>query len=261
MYLTRRRLDLLGQIMAVLADSQGEREVRTRVGELMLDLLNADFYASYVWDDLQQCFHSGVRINMDPANLARYDDYYQFHDPVTFKLQRHRQAVRVSDVVPQAELVRTEFFNDFVKRDGLYWGSNLFAWSGQRNIGDLRIWRTRQRGDFTSADIQLLDLIRPALVAALLRGRREPGAVATAGMGVQPSLSVREREVAACIAAGLPDKAISHRLGISVTTVRTHIDRMFAKLEVKNRLALVRRLERLGVLNREDGKALPCGLR
>ncbi len=171
MFLNGRQTELLGRVMTTLAEPHEEREIRERVGSLMLDLLQAQFYASYVWDDDQQRFDSGVQLHMDSANLARYESYYQFHDPITLTLQQHRSAVRVTDVMPQRELMRTEFFNDFLARDGLHWGVNLYAWSGERNIGDMRIWRDRRRGDFTQDDLALLDLVRPALVAALRRSR------------------------------------------------------------------------------------------
>lgn len=38
-------------------------------------------------------------------------------------MQQRREATLVLQVMPQHELVRTEFFNDFLDRDGLYWGS------------------------------------------------------------------------------------------------------------------------------------------
>ena len=157
--------------MTTLAEPHEEREIRIRVGELMLDLLGAQHYASYVWDDTQQCFDRGVQLNMDPANLAQYQRHYQYHDPITLKIQQHRRAVRVTDVLPQSQLRRTEFFNDFLARDGLYWGVNLYAWQADRNIGDMRIWRDRKRENFTRDDLEILDLVRPALVAALHRSR------------------------------------------------------------------------------------------
>lgn len=56
--------------MAALAESHSEAEIRRRVGELMLDLLGAQYDASYVWDDSTQRFGNGVQINMDPAERA-----------------------------------------------------------------------------------------------------------------------------------------------------------------------------------------------
>jgi DNA-binding CsgD family transcriptional regulator len=240
MFLDGRQTDLLARVMTTLAEPHEEREIRERVGSLMLDLLRAQFYASYVWDDAHHRFDSGVQLHMDSANLARYESYYQFHDPITLTLQQHRSAVRVTDMMPQRELMRTEFFNDFLARDGLHWGVNLYAWSGERNIGDMRIWRDRRRGDFTQDDLALLDLVRPALVAAL---QRSCGNKAQA-RGLEALLSAREREVAHLAARAFGDKEIARRLGISPTTVRTHIDNAYRKLGVNNRVALARCVDR-----------------
>jgi DNA-binding CsgD family transcriptional regulator len=239
MFLDGRQTELLGRVMTTLAEPHEEREIRVQLGSLMLDLLQAQFYASYVWDARQQRFDSGVHLHMDRANLARYESYYQFHDPITLTLQQHRRAVRVTDVMPQRELMRTEFFNDFLARDGLHWGVNLYAWSGACNIGDMRIWRDRQRSDFTPDDLALLDLVRPALVAALQRSRGDKGQA----KGLDACLSAREREVAHLAACALGDKEIARRLGISPTTVRTHIDNAYRKLGVNNRVALARCLD------------------
>ena len=127
MHLTGRQADVLGRVMSTLAEPHVEADIRSELGVLMLDLLGAQFYASYVWNDALVCFDSGVQINMDAANLLQYERYYQFHDPITLKLQQHRRAVRVTDVLAQEHLSRTEFFNDFLARDGLHWGVNLYA--------------------------------------------------------------------------------------------------------------------------------------
>ncbi len=248
MYLTSHQSSVLSRVMTTLAEPHDEHDIRLRTGELMLSLLGAQHYASYVWDDVQRRFDKGIRINMDPGNLIRYEEYYQYHDPITFAMQRHRTAVRATDVLPQPALMRTAFFNDFLARDGLHWGVNLYAWSGDRNIGDMRIWRDRRRDNFTADDLRLLDLVRPALVAALRRCGPREGAgtvpVASPATAADPvaALSPRERQVARLAADGLPDKSIAQQLRISVTTVRTHLDHAFRKLDVGNRVALARRI-------------------
>lgn len=55
-------------------------------------------------------------------------------------------------------------------------------------------------------------------------------------------LSPREREIAALVAQGLPTKAIGVALGISSWTVATHLRRIYARLEVRSRAAMVARL-------------------
>jgi len=247
MYLSSRETSLVSDIFRVLADSLPERVMRQEVGIRMLDLLRADFLGSYVWDETKRIFVNRVSLNMSDENLSDYEKYYQYRDTVTPLLQNHRRAVRVSDVMPQQELVRTELFNDFLRRDGLHWGMDVFAWNGDTNIGDLRIWRARHRDDFSDRELAIAELIRPAFTTALLRARADAGlAIESAPISpaitddVMSALTPREKQVVLLLVQGLLDKQIASQLGISYATVRTHVDRAFQKLNVGNRASLVR---------------------
>jgi DNA-binding CsgD family transcriptional regulator len=55
-------------------------------------------------------------------------------------------------------------------------------------------------------------------------------------------LSPRETEIVRLVADGLPNKCISAVLQISTFTVATHLRRIFAKLHVGSRAAMVARL-------------------
>lgn len=122
MYLNARETRLLSKAFGLLAEGLSSADVREQLGYCLMEILQADFFASFVWDDSEAKFTEGVSINMDPANLGAYDAYYQFHDPITFHLQRRRVPTLVTQVMPQRELMQTEFFNDFLARDGLHWG-------------------------------------------------------------------------------------------------------------------------------------------
>jgi DNA-binding CsgD family transcriptional regulator len=225
---------VLGRIFGLLAEDHAEREVREALGQNLLELLQADYYASYVWQDDARRFDHAVYQNMDPKNLANYEAYYQYHDPITFKLQARREPTLVTQIMPQRDLIRTEFFNDFLARDGLYWGINAFSYVGNRNIGDIRIWRGRHRGNFDGHALELLRVIQPAFTGALVRARGEL-AVADSGSDRSLALSVRELEIARLIAEDLSDKEIARRLGIEISTIRTHAKRIFTKLGVRRR--------------------------
>ncbi len=54
-------------------------------------------------------------------------------------------------------------------------------------------------------------------------------------------LSPREEQVVKLAALGLPNKIIAHELSISAWTVNTHLRRIFAKLRVSSRTAMVAR--------------------
>ena len=63
-----------------------------------------------------------------------------------------------------------------------------------------------------------------------------------------PHLSAREQEIARMVAAGRPNKTIAKALEISEWTVSTHLRRIFAKLGVSSRAAMVARLLSPGAL-------------
>jgi DNA-binding CsgD family transcriptional regulator len=64
------------------------------------------------------------------------------------------------------------------------------------------------------------------------------------------SFSPRESEIARMVAKGYPNKTIAAVLEISSWTVCTHLRRMFAKLGVSSRAAMVARMMDVGLLGR-----------
>ena len=125
--LTQKQWQRLLSVIQHLNDSLDDNAIRTRAGEDLLDLLSADYFASYVWDDNTESFSRPVYLNMSSENLALYEQYYQFNDPITHKLQQFRRAVSVNEIMDQRDLVNTEFFNDFLGKDGLYYGINIYV--------------------------------------------------------------------------------------------------------------------------------------
>lgn len=255
MYLSQARVEKLSRLMGRLeaADLPASGPLRLAVGQDLLDLLQADHFASYTWDEAAQHFGDRAAIHMDDANLQAYEQYYQYRDPITHQLRQRRAPTLVTQILPQQELMKTEFFNDFLARDGLHHGVNLFAWDGERNLGDLRIWRGGQRGPFDRDTLDLLRLVQPAFTGALRRLRDRPVAATTAStaaaaaaMPASPDpwqgLNGRAREIAQALCAGWPDKKIAAELGIGYSTVRTHVDALFERFGVHNRTELVQRL-------------------
>lgn len=243
MNLTEDESKLVFSIMHDLSGEFDHSEVRQRVGQKLLDLLKADHFASYVWDDSSQEFVSCVQLNMSDDNLRRYEGYFQFHDPITPILQKRRKATPVSEIMRHDRLVRTEFFNDFLKQDGLCYGLNYFAFDRGDNIGDLRIWRGANREDFTQRDAQIVDAIGPSLVNALIRARSNSTnapSLRFSQIALDVGLTVREAEVADLLVTGQTDDEICGKLGFSKPTLRTHIAAIFRKsgLNRRSQLAL-----------------------
>ena len=248
--LTSKEANTVFQIMSEFSFGHGSRELRERTGPLLLDLFDAQYFASYVWSEPDSIFGDRVSLSMSDENLCAYEAYYQFCDPITPTLQRRRRATAVAEVISRPRLENTEFFNDFLARDGLHYGINYYAYSGSLNIGDLRIWRARHREEFSRRDIRLLDAIGPAFTnsmrLALARDGHDQGTLtliaAAECVQVHTRLTKREKEVALAMLLGRSDKQIAEQCGIAHTTVRTHLKHIFEKLEISGRNQLFRRL-------------------
>lgn len=237
MHMGTKKRRILSDVIGLLsADHASSRDLRTMIGQSLLDLLDADLYASYVWNPLTGLFEGGVGINVDGASIRNYETYFQHrHVRETGRWVR-RGVLPVSAHISHRELARSEIYNDFLRPSGHHYGINLFAFDGDKSIGDLRIWRKNGRADFDRDEVTLLGLIEPGLVQALKRialsNDPDPCSAALA------RLSRREAAVAWLAARGLADKEIARQLQVTFGTVRTHLDNAFAKLGVRNRTQL-----------------------
>jgi DNA-binding CsgD family transcriptional regulator len=337
--LRSNEMKIVLRVAEKLSATIDQNAIRENISADLLCLLKADFLASYIWNQNTQAFEHFVGVNVDPANVERYLSYYQFHDPITPLLQRRRRATPVSEVMPQEELERTEFFNDFLLKDSHHHGINVYAYDGDINIGDLRIWRTKGRGAFGDHEVALLDMILPHFQNAMRNARvvakangmenlwrqllenanvalllfNEKGNLVyrntqacqiekglspeqyasfygcvqsgiredklptkwnmlslsvlktlspqdlhplTAVFATKPELeridadslrhkhrlTPRETEICILVCKGLSCSEIGRVLGISFTTVRTHLKHLFAKLDVTSRSELIYRL-------------------
>jgi len=63
-----------------------------------------------------------------------------------------------------------------------------------------------------------------------------------------PDLTPREGEVLRWLAQGLSNKAIAARLGLSPDTVKDHLENVYRKLEVRDRVSALRKAAELGLV-------------
>jgi DNA-binding CsgD family transcriptional regulator len=239
MHIGARKYRVLSDIIERLsADYTDSRDLRSSIGGSLLDLLDADLYASYVWNPQNKTFERGVAINMDDSYVEKYQNYFQHCHATTTRQWMRQGANPVSTVIPHRDLMRTEIYNDFLRPSGHYYGINLFAFDGRDSIGDIRIWRRNGHADFDRDEVGLLSLIAPGFTQALKRIERCAQLTAQASPR-SAKLSPRETEVAGFAAQGFSDKQIARRLNLKFATVRTHLDNAFSKLGVRNRTQLV----------------------
>ena len=86
------------------------------------------------------------------------------------------------------------------------------------------------------------------LARFLMKDMVEHETVADADVMADDLLTAREREVLACIADGMTSREIAEKLVISVKTVERHRENIMAKLDIHNRVELVKYAMRKGII-------------
>jgi DNA-binding CsgD family transcriptional regulator len=147
-----------------------------------------------------------------------------------------RLPLKLSDFLTGARLRGNPWYRDIMRPYGVehelkFW---LPAPAGASyTVRGFFLVRGKRERDFDERDRALLALLRPHLAEIRERWERRR----------RPTLlTAREAEVLELVALGLTNGEIAARLVVSRTTVRTHLENIFAKLDVHTRTAAVARL-------------------
>lgn len=235
--LTSAELDLFAATIADLSNGRHTGSPRNCAANALFELVKADSLASYRWNASGSCYHKPLLINLKSSHADYYLSSLQDKDPITPLMRRHRKAMRLQDVVPYEDFERLDFYNDFLRPDNMYHGANVFVRADDRELCDFRIFRSRSSAPFTARDLMLMDAISTYLSKA--EGDRPE---------TEPTvLTRRETEVARLVSRGCTDADIERILGISFSTVRSHINNCFEKLGCANRSELAAYVVQRGI--------------
>jgi DNA-binding NarL/FixJ family response regulator len=91
-------------------------------------------------------------------------------------------------------------------------------------------------------------LIPPTILAGLLARQRQRAERAVRRHELRERLTPRETEILQLVARGVDNRAIADRLGISIATVRVHVQKVIEKLGAHSRLEAVVRANDHGLI-------------
>jgi len=224
--LTNSELVLFSEVLWDLGSNRGSTETRKNTLEKIITLLRGDFGASYVYDSENNISNNGYSINIPSEAVAQHDDYWQYNDPITCLLRQKQSASTVEDVMPRKEFEETGFYNDYLKPNNMHNGINIYFVKDGHDIGDIRVWKEKDKHQFGAREKILLNTLEPYFTEAL------------PFLDKKPMLTNRENEIATFIQKGFSDKEVAKLLDISHSTVRTHVKHVFEKLGCSNRTEL-----------------------
>jgi DNA-binding CsgD family transcriptional regulator len=149
-----------------------------------------------------------------------------------------RSVVKPSDFYSAPQWHSTPMYSDCLRPQGYEHNLQLCLPDPAELSGGpgrtVRLFFFRGPGpDFTERDRAMLTLLRPHLHQAFLDAERRRHPV--------PRLTSRQNDLLRLVAAGHTNTQIARRLGISESTVRTHLENVYEKLHVSSRAAAVTR--------------------
>lgn len=145
-------------------------------------------------------------------------------------------ALKLSDLLPHSRLRRNAWYCEMMRPNGIEHELKLWLSAPGGAVRGFFLIRGPRERDFEERDRGLLQLLRPHLAHIRDRWERRRRL---------PLLTRREAEVLELVAHGLTNGEIAARLVVSPTTVRTHLENIFGKLDVHTRTAAVARLREL----------------
>jgi DNA-binding CsgD family transcriptional regulator len=157
-----------GQVFArALGDARTEAEVRNRALAALSQLVPADVMT---WDRVELATgavaHAAFPAEAEPRGA--FDALVRDaagHPLLSAHAQRRRPALRLSEAVEPGRLARSDLFGDLLHPSGLDFGMAIGVRTERREAVVAGLGRAER--EFSERDRDLLDLVRPALEAAL----------------------------------------------------------------------------------------------
>jgi DNA-binding CsgD family transcriptional regulator len=103
----------------------------------------------------------------DPHFLVQYIQHFHRLDPYYTGLPFIPPVVTIDEVIPFRKLVRSEYYNDFLRPQSTHYQMCLQLRSGNRLLGELRLGRPRHARNFSARDKAKAELIVRYLVKVL----------------------------------------------------------------------------------------------
>jgi DNA-binding CsgD family transcriptional regulator len=177
-------------------------------------------------------------------NMNRYLLDMKAYDPLNVeRLISSRKRVATighdRDLAPNSEFER---YSIYMQDSGFRDVMDFVFWNGEEAFAGLGILKSPDDPPITSEDLRVGWAMQPYLEYNLSRHPQQREYQRQRRLRKVYGLTHREVEIANLISVGLTNQDIAEDLGIGLGTVKTHLLRVFRKLDVSNRTMLSMRI-------------------
>ncbi|MDR2487400.1 MAG: helix-turn-helix transcriptional regulator [Clostridiales Family XIII bacterium] len=191
-------------------------------------------------------FFDPVARRMERKFLDLYYDEFQYIDTMFWFFSQTRTDIyRESDFVSEVMRDTSAFHSGWLVPQGIYFSMGSMAVHEGRLYGSVNLWRSRQHGDFSDEEVQIMTVLNRHLGLRLANCfpqgvRRRDAEAGTHALADRYHLTPREIEIADRIQEGQTIREIAESLFVTESTVKKHTTHIFRKMKVASRTQLVR---------------------
>lgn len=185
-----------------------------------------------------------------PASFTELEQKYIMlqNDDTTRWIMFSKQGmvIRESDLIAEAELVRTSFYQKCYVPFGLHYSAQLYLVHKEIFLGVVTLYRSKSQGNFTDEELNTLKLFGDHLSLRFYKEFFTQNESQKSEHYCSPHfiseyhLTNREVEVLELIFQELDNEKIANTLCISNFTLKKHIQNLYTKLGVSSRWDLLR---------------------
>lgn len=196
--------------------------------------------------DVPRYVHPACR-GMDERTLSDYYNRYAAMDYTTWSFDLHKVGVyRDLDLVDVARRDATPIYRNWMEPQGVYFGCTATLAHNDNPLGSITLFRERTAGDFTDTELAILLEVARHVSIALgnfypqgIKLSQTEGASQLNTFIAEHNIQPREAEVMRLMLDGKTNKQMANELFISESTVKKHVNAIYRKLGVSNRLGLM----------------------
>lgn len=240
----REILDLVAAIGVTEDLSQIQSVILQRLRKMVwFDTANFWLYPPVIEKPEEALMHLDSPVNSLNSYLTHYIHMDEFHQAYN---QNKLLIARSTDLMDYGLWTRkSEYFNDFLRVSDAWYVLGFDIKDRNMAYGAICLHRGKGTHDFQEADMIFLQLLYPHLVNRLrwivekrmiLRyGRNQGVPVNQADFGYFSLLTTRERMVVQQVLSGFSNEETAKNLGLSVNTIKMHLQNVYNKLGIKRR--------------------------
>lgn len=207
------------------------------------------FYAAnfFLFDEEKELMGDPVCYNISDTVLKAYNDYYWKLDDIRRISFDQKEAIISTQIMDYNNWINTEYFNDFLNKNNLYYSCGIDIHSDNRLLGTISLFRTQNDKNFNELDLIYLKIIanhssnhlkKLFMIEELKKENKKENKKLITKKSNKFNLSNREKDVLKLILAGKHNQEIADELFISVNTVKKHLSHIYNKTQVQSRTEL-----------------------